>query len=1597
MKIPRLLRRHLIPIAWILSSIVGLSSPQTERQAAQAVSGWLSVSPRPLGTPLSPTLRKPAAFRGDFGVILYYVVPLDPEGFVVVSGDSDVEPIIAFSASGRFEAVVQNPLFALLQTDMPNRLRSAHASANSTAKALDQARTKWTRLDRAGQGRTPKPRDQGNGMDTVDDLRVPPFIQSRWNQSTIWNGSADVACYNYYTPPYAAGTSSNYVCGCNNTAWAQIMRYFQYPTQPVGTASFTIEVDGVSTTRQLRGGDGNGGPYNWDQMPLIPGVGTTDSGLQAIGALTADIGTTAGTSYAVGGSGSYLDIGKLKTVFHFGNAVDARGMGDQFLTPVNPNLDARLPVYLIVAINNNLNSLSHAVVCDGYGYNAGGLYHHLNIGWGGSEDAWYNLPNVDTGWYAFTALIDCIYNIFTNGTGEIISGRVVDTNNAPLAGATITATCSPGGTYAAASDANGIFALTQVPSCASFRLAATKPGYAAATQGCSTGQDRGTSGTGSNVWGADFMLVSSNTPPIIAVSPADGLTFSGNVGGPFSPANGSYTVNNAGGGTLNWTAVADQSWVTVAPTSGQNWGAVSVSINPTANLLSSGTHSATLTFAGNGSAASRQVQLTVYPPGIGLAFQSIDIGTDIGWMLPGLGSTTPIGTNGYDVVAAGFDIWGSGDGFRFVYTSITGDFDVMVRVASLTMADAWTKGGLIAREGTSSGARYFDVFATPADGVNLCSCECRTDSYANAVSLGNSGAPFAGTSYPNTWLRLQRTGSVFQGYRSADGVSWTSLASKNISMASSLCVGLATTAHGYAGAGLVTTAQYRDITVAWTPSVALQTSPSGLSLILDGTAYTAPRTFSWPSGSTHQIATTSPQSGGQGTQYVWSGWSDGGAMSHTVSATSNAVITAAFTPQYYLTVNAGTGGAVNPGSGWYNGGTGVSIAATPSAGHTFCGWAGSGAGSYSGSASQASVTMKGPITETAEFVAFYTITAAPSSAAGGSTTGAGTYTNGCTVTLTASASPQYQFVAWTENGVQVSPSATYAFSACANRVLVANFVALYTITAAPSLVPGGSTMGAGTYTNGSTVTLTAIANPQYQFVNWTENGLQVSASSNYAFAACSSRLLIANFVALYTVTAAPSLVVGGSVRGAGTFTNGSLVALSACANMDFHFVGWTEAGAVVCSSNIYSFTLTENRNLMANFMTNPTCAITLTASPSGAGMTSGGGAFKTGSTRTVRATAAKGFIFDNWTENGAVASSSAGYTFVLNRSRSLVANFIPNPFPSVSGTYTGLFLDETNGVSPRSAGCITVSPTAGGAFSGTLQVAGSRSTLSGQFDNSGRASVTVPRQNANPLLVELQLYLSPGADHITGHVSDGTWTAEIVANRAFFDGKTVVAPQFGTYTLIFSWDPASAAVAAGFSYGTLSVSKAGAVSCQLFLADGTKITPSSSLSKDGQWPLYSSLNAGQGVVAGWVDFTNVPAGDLAGALVWIKPDNASSQLYPNGFSLASSVSGSHYTQPGKGANVLSLTDANVLLEGGNLAGNITCHISLSPNNRVTDLSGNNLGLTFTLATGIFTGHLTDPATRKQISFSGVVLQKQNAGYGYFLGINQSGQVLLSKP
>ena len=169
---------------------------------------------------------------------------------------------------------------------------------------------------------------------------------------------------------------------------------------------------------------------------------------------------------------------------------------------INPNLDARFPVLLGII---DPKTIGHEVVVDGYGYTSATLYHHLNLGWSGTADAWYNLPTISAGDYNFNSAIECIYNVFPEGSGEIISGRVLDAAGNPISDATITATRTGGGSYSATSNSQGIYALAKIPAASTYTITADKSGYVFFPQTVSTGTSLNGNTAVGNLWGIDFV------------------------------------------------------------------------------------------------------------------------------------------------------------------------------------------------------------------------------------------------------------------------------------------------------------------------------------------------------------------------------------------------------------------------------------------------------------------------------------------------------------------------------------------------------------------------------------------------------------------------------------------------------------------------------------------------------------------------------------------------------------------------------------------------------------------------------------------------------------------------------------------------------------------------------------------------------------------------------------------------------------------------------------------------------------------------------------------------------------------------------------
>jgi hypothetical protein len=518
-----------------------LARPTTLQEAEKAVIGWLKASPQPLGAALGWQVVKVETYTDDWGNPLYYIVYLQPNGFVIVPADDLIEPIIGFVQDGFYDPSPANPLGALVTRDLNGRIESVRAAPQLQTKSfIDRSKKhqgKWNEFIGLADMST---QDIGIlGISTIDDVRVAPLVQTSWSQTTCCSTSP-LACYNYYTPPYYTGGDRkfNYPCGCVATALAQIMYYYKYPNTGIDTNSFTIKVNDVNQSRSTRGGDGAGGAYHWADMVLAPGCSTGDANREAIGALCYDAGVAISnrasdpchpvqyTNYKYGNTEAFTHSAKvgLTSTFKYDNAIYGFNNGSNITDingMVNSNLDAGLPVYLGI---NQSGTNGHAIVCDGYGYNIGTPYHHLNMGWSNSQTAWYNLPNINSSPTSYNTVYETIYNIYKLGDGEVFSGRVTDPCGNPISDVNVNEYVDTGGSFHVVithhTNTKGIYAFYGVNSDSNIVVWADKTGYVfPGSTMIHTGHSSDLQPTSGNLWGVDIVCIG---PDINTIAPTSG-------------------------------------------------------------------------------------------------------------------------------------------------------------------------------------------------------------------------------------------------------------------------------------------------------------------------------------------------------------------------------------------------------------------------------------------------------------------------------------------------------------------------------------------------------------------------------------------------------------------------------------------------------------------------------------------------------------------------------------------------------------------------------------------------------------------------------------------------------------------------------------------------------------------------------------------------------------------------------------------------------------------------------------------------------------------------------------------------------------------
>ena len=202
--------------------------------------------------------------------------------------------------------------------------------------------------------------------------------------------------------------------------------------------------------------------------------------------------------------------------------------------------------------------------------------------------------------------------------------------------------------------------------------------------------------------------------------------------------------------------------------------------------------------------------------------------TDIG--APALQGSATYASDSYTIKAGGVDIWDTADQFHFVYQPMSGSGEVIARLVSLGDTDEWAKAGVMIRESLSAQSRHAMVAITPGQGYAF---QRRADPAAESLHTGG------GTGAAPGWVRLVRTGDLFEAYRSADGTTWTRIGSDTIAMGETVYAGLAVTSHNTTAA---TTALIDNFRVA-TQTAGNQAPVVSITSPTTGAQFTAPATI----------------------------------------------------------------------------------------------------------------------------------------------------------------------------------------------------------------------------------------------------------------------------------------------------------------------------------------------------------------------------------------------------------------------------------------------------------------------------------------------------------------------------------------------------------------------------------------------------------------------------------------------------------------------------------------------------------------------------------------------------------------------------------
>ena len=293
------------------------------------------------------------------GQILGYIAELSPKGYVALSSDSDIRPVIAYSFDSNFDFTNDegNILYYMLCGDLDLRMSAVQKFSPSKIEENNRLWLKYC----------------SKSADLLDSVIVyGPWLDTKWGQGNP---------YNRYCP-IDPSTGERCVTGCSNTAMAQIINYWEYPSS---VEFFPFESYWSYATDPPIWIDAPSASIDTIEYNTEYGVHPTSD---MIARLMWACGVTLEAQYSSFGTGAFFEADDYLSKWGYLSAEDIDGYDPNFYDYLQNDMINAMPSQF--GIYHDDWSGGHSIVCDGY--KTSGEYH-LNFGWTGAVDGWYFLPD----------------------------------------------------------------------------------------------------------------------------------------------------------------------------------------------------------------------------------------------------------------------------------------------------------------------------------------------------------------------------------------------------------------------------------------------------------------------------------------------------------------------------------------------------------------------------------------------------------------------------------------------------------------------------------------------------------------------------------------------------------------------------------------------------------------------------------------------------------------------------------------------------------------------------------------------------------------------------------------------------------------------------------------------------------------------------------------------------------------------------------------------------------------------------------------------------------------------------------------------------